>query len=206
VSDHYFSGRPRSPEVRQSVTLSVWGLTLEVQTATGVFSAGRLDIGTSVLFRQTSPPTRPGRYLDLGCGYGAIACALAVSVAGAEVWAVDVNERALDLTRDNALSCAVSERVVTALPDDVPPGVGFDEIWSNPPIRVGKAALHDLLLRWLPRLAPHGRAVLVVGRHLGADSLQRWLHDNGWRCDRIASAKGFRVLEVRSPPVSAQDG
>jgi 16S rRNA G1207 methylase RsmC len=196
MSEHYFSGRPQSPEVRHPVTLSVWGHSLLLQSATGVFASGRLDIGTSVLFRETEPPTRSGRYLDLGCGYGAIACALATAVPTAEVWAVDVNERALRLTSDNAASCSVGDRVVTALPDDVPGDVGFDEIWSNPPIRVGKAALHGLLLRWLPRLTPDGRAVLVVGKHLGADSLQRWLRDGGWRCDRLASAKGFRVLEV----------
>jgi 16S rRNA (guanine1207-N2)-methyltransferase len=196
MSDHYFSGRPQSQEVRQPVTLSVWGRTLTLQSATGVFASGRLDIGTAVLFRETEPPTRPGRYLDLGCGYGVIACALATVVPNAEVWAVDVNERALSVTSDNAAACSVAERVATALPDDVPPDLAFDEIWSNPPIRVGKAALHELLLRWLPRLAPGGRAVLVVGRHLGADSLQRWIRDSGWRCDRVASAKGFRVLEV----------
>jgi 16S rRNA (guanine1207-N2)-methyltransferase len=199
MSDHYFSGRPQSQEVRQPVTLSVWGRTLTLQSATGVFSSGRLDIGTAVLFRETKPPTRPGRYLDLGCGYGVITCAIATVVSDAEVWAVDVNERALSLTSDNAATCSVAERVATALPDDVPPDLTFDEIWSNPPIRVGKAALHELLLRWLPRLTPGGRAVLVVGRHLGADSLQRWIRDSGWRCDRLASAKGFRVLEVGGP-------
>jgi 16S rRNA (guanine1207-N2)-methyltransferase len=197
MSDHYFSGRPQSPEVRQPVTLSAWGHTLALQSASGVFASGRVDIGTSVLFRETEPPTRPGRYLDLGCGYGAITCALAVAVPTAEVWAVDVNERALSLTSDNAAACSVGDRVVTAVPDDVPADVAFEEMWSNPPIRVGKAALHELLLRWLPRLVPDGRAVLVVGRHLGADSLQRWIRDSGWRCERLASAKGFRVLEVR---------
>jgi 16S rRNA (guanine1207-N2)-methyltransferase len=200
MSEHYFSGRPQSQEVRKPVTLSVWGRTLTLQSATGVFASGRLDIGTAVLFRETEPPTRPGRYLDLGCGYGVIACALATVVPDAEVWAVDVNERALSLTTENAAACSVAERVATALPDGVPPGLAFDEIWSNPPIRVGKDALHGLLLRWLPRLAPGGRAVLVVGRHLGADSLQRWIRDSGWRCDRLASAKGFRVLEVGGRP------
>jgi 16S rRNA (guanine1207-N2)-methyltransferase len=196
VSDHYFSGRPRSKELRQPVTLMAWGHTLTLQSATGVFASGHLDRGTSVLFRETTPPVRAGRYLDLGCGYGPIACALAVSVSDAEVWAVDVNERALDLTRDNAASCSVAERVTAAHPDDVPTDLRFDEIWSNPPIRVGKAALHELLLQWLPRLVPDGRAVLVVGRHLGADSLQRWIQDGGRRCVRLGSAKGFRVLEV----------
>ncbi len=196
MSDHYFSEQPGSVEKRQPVSVSVWGRTLDLESASGVFAAGRLDIGTSVLFRETEPPVRSGRYLDLGCGYGVIACAIAAAVPTAEVWAVDVNERALGVARDNAATLGMTDRVTTALPDDVPADLAFDEIWSNPPIRIGKPALHDLLLTWLRRLAPHGRAVLVVGKNLGADSLQRWIAEQGYTCRRTGSAKGFRVLEV----------
>ena len=197
MSDHYFSADPESSERRQPIRVSVWGQELPLETASGVFSAGRLDIGTAVLFRNTNPPTHPGRYLDLGCGYGVIACALAREVQSAEVWAVDVNERALALCADNAASLGLSERVHVARPGDVPDDLDFDEIWSNPPIRVGKQALHDLLLTWLPRLTPEGHARLVVGKNLGADSLQRWLGEQGYPCTRVASSKGFRVLDVR---------
>ncbi len=203
MSEHYFSAQPATPEHRQPVTATVWGNRLELQSASGVFAAGRVDIGTSVLFGETEPPTSPGRYLDLGCGYGVIAAAIATAVPRAEVWAVDVNERALQLVRDNAASAAMSDRVRAALPGEVPTDLVFDEIWSNPPIRIGKQALHELLLAWLGRLAPGGRAVLVVGKNLGADSLQRWFGEQGYRCVRLASAKGFRVLEVR--PESAPD-
>jgi 16S rRNA G1207 methylase RsmC len=150
-----------------------------------------------VLFRETGPPTGRGPFLDLGCGYGVIAAALAVSAPAAEVWAVDVNERALLLARENAERLGVADRVHVALPTEVPDALRFAEIWSNPPIRVGKQALHDLLLTWLPRLAPGGRAVLVVGKNLGADSLQRWLGEQGHPTTRLASSKGFRVLDVR---------
>jgi 16S rRNA G1207 methylase RsmC len=197
MGEHYFSSDPRSAERRQPVRVRVWGHDLELQTASGVFSAGRLDIGTGVLFRSAKPPAGPGRYLDLGCGYGVIACALAVAVDSAEVWAVDVNDRALGLCFDNAVTLGVGGRVHVSRPDDVPPDVQFDEIWSNPPIRIGKQALHQLLLTWLARLAPGGRSVLVVGKNLGADSLQRWLTEQGYGCERLASAKGFRVLEIR---------
>jgi len=200
VSDHYFAADPHSVEKRLSVEVSVWGRRLRLQSASGVFSAGRLDPGTAVLFRETQPPTRAGTYLDLGCGYGVIACALAAVVPDAEVWAVDVNERALRLCHDNADTLGVADRVHVATPERVPDDVVFDEIWSNPPIRIGKPALHDLLLSWLPRLGPNGRAVLVVGKNLGADSLQRWIVDKGFGCDRLGSAKSFRVLEVRRPP------
>ena len=138
-----------------------------------------------------------GRFLDLGCGYGVIGLACAVAAPDAAVTAVDVNRRALLLARENAESLGVAERLSACEPDEVPADAVFDEIWSNPPIRIGKEALHELLLTWLPRLVPEGRAVLVVGKNLGADSLQRWLVDQGYPTERLASAKGFRVLEVR---------
>jgi 16S rRNA G1207 methylase RsmC len=196
VSDHYFSPDPGSPERRQSVDVTVWGRRMSLTSASGVFSAGRLDLGTGVLLRTVDPPTTPGQFLDLGCGYGVIACALALASDQGEVWAVDVNERALRLCGENAAVLGVGDRVHAVAPTVVPEDAEFDQIWSNPPIRIGKSALHDLLLEWLPRLASGGHANLVVGRNLGADSLQRWLDDQGYRCQRIASAKGFRVLRA----------
>jgi 16S rRNA (guanine1207-N2)-methyltransferase len=197
VSDHYFTADPASPEKRQTVVVRAWGQQLVLQSASGVFAAGRLDTGTAVLFRQAAQPVRAGRYLDLGCGYGVIACALANAVPQAEVWAVDVNDRALAVCRENARALGLSARVRVAAPNDVPADLTYDEIWSNPPIRIGKPALHELLLTWLRRLSIDGRAVLVVGKNLGADSLQRWLVDQGFSSSRLGSAKGYRVLEIR---------
>ncbi|HEY1135037.1 MAG TPA: methyltransferase [Nocardioides sp.] len=195
--EHYFTADPSVPFTREPVEVDVWDQTLPLVTGSGVFARGRLDVGTAVLFRETDPPSGLGRVLDLGCGYGVIGLALARTVPDVRVTAVDVNERALLLARENAATVGVADRFEALLPGEVAPDATYDEIWSNPPIRIGKAALHDLLLTWLPRLAPGGRAVLVVGRNLGADSLQRWLGDQGWPTERLASAKGFRVLEVR---------
>ena len=195
MAEHYFSADPSVPFTRAPVRARVWGHDLALESGSGVFAQGRLDIGTSVLLRETEPPG-PGRYLDLGCGYGVIGLAIAVAQAGAMVDAVDVNERALLLATDNAASLGVADRYTAATPDRLPPA-SYDEIWSNPPIRIGKQALHVLLLTWLPRLAPGGRAVMVVGKNLGADSLATWLGEQGYPTTRLASAKGFRVLESR---------
>ena len=196
MDEHYFTADPSTPFTREPLTATVWGHDLALVSGSGVFSRGHLDLGTAVLFRETEPPASGGTFLDLGCGYGVVAAALATARPDAAVWAVDVNERALLLTRENAEALGLSGiRAVT--PDEVPDEITFDEIWSNPPVRIGKQALHDLLLRWLPRLGQGGRAVLVVGKNLGADSLQRWLGEQGWPTTRLASAKGFRVLEVR---------
>ena len=200
MAEHYFSADPSVPFKRIPVQASVWGRELVLTSGSGVFAQGRLDIGTSILFRETDPPTGARTILDLGCGYGVIGLALAVTVPEARVWGVDVNERALLLANENAERLGVADRFTAALPEQVPSDLAFDEIWSNPPIRIGKPALHELLLSWLPRLSPGGRAVMVVGRNLGADSLQRWLGDQGYPTERLASAKGFRVLETRRAP------
>ena len=196
MDEHYFSADPSVAFRRQPVHAQVWGHDLHLESGSGVFAQGRLDVGTAVLFRETEPPTAR-RYLDLGCGYGVIGLALATAVPGAVVRGVDVNERALLLANDNAAGLGVADRFVATLPDGVPAEETYDEIWSNPPIRIGKDALHGLLLTWLPRLAPGGRAVMVVGKNLGADSLQRWLGERGYPTERLASAKGFRVLQSR---------
>ena len=140
-----------------------------------------------------------GALLDLGCGYGPIACVLATAAPAATVWAVDVNQRALDLVRANAERVGAADRIRAVEPDEVPPDVRFAEIWSNPPIRIGKQELHAMLARWLPRLEPGGTAWLVVARHLGGDSLAQWLREGGWRVERHASQKGFRVLRLSHP-------
>lgn len=194
--EHYFSADPSVAFQRAPVHAEVWGVELDLVSGSGVFAQGRLDIGTSILFRETEPPTG-GRILDLGCGYGVIGLACAVAAPEAVVTAVDVNQRAVLLANENAATLGVTDRFTAATPEGIDPAATYDEIWSNPPIRIGKAALHELLLTWLPRLAPGGRAVMVVGKNLGADSLQRWLGEQGFPTERLASAKGFRVLESR---------
>jgi 16S rRNA (guanine1207-N2)-methyltransferase len=195
-SSQYFSEQPSGTEVRRTITAQIWGRELPFITASGVFAADGLDRGTAVLLRASPIPEGRPRILDLGCGYGPIALALAVHCPGALIDAVDVNERALALCRENADALGVADRVRVLRPEQVEPDMRYDEIWSNPPIRIGKQSLHELLLTWLARLAPDGVARLVVGKNLGSDTLQRWLTEQGYACERVASAKGFRVLLV----------
>jgi 16S rRNA (guanine1207-N2)-methyltransferase len=191
----YFEERPAVASAEKDVTVVVPGASFTMRTDRGVFSHGRLDPGTAVLLRTVPAPPADGVGLDLGCGAGPVAVTMALRSPGLSVWAVDVNERARALCAANA-AAAGATNVSVAAPDEVPADVRFDVIWSNPPIRIGKHALHELLQTWLGRLAPGGRAVLVVQKHLGADSLQRWLVAEGYPTERLASAKGYRVLHT----------
>jgi 16S rRNA (guanine1207-N2)-methyltransferase len=195
--DHYFSPDPTVPSRPSSVRLDLPDRSFTLATDRGVFSAGRVDPGTKVLLLAAPGPPATGHLCDLGCGYGPIALTLAARAPGATVWAVDVNERARELTRANAAAAGLAN-VRVAAPEDVPGEVRFAALWSNPPVRVGKAVLHDLLSGWLGRLDQGGHALLVVQKHLGADSLHRWLEGQGWAVDRLASRMGYRVLDVRA--------
>jgi 16S rRNA (guanine1207-N2)-methyltransferase len=194
---HYFDERPAAESDEAQVTVELPDVSFTMRTDRGVFSHGRLDAGTAVLLRNAPAPPEHGELLDLGCGAGPIALTLARRAPDATVWAVDVNERARELCAANAAVNDITNVVVRA-PADVPPALRFDAIWSNPPIRIGKAALHGLLTTWLGRLTDNGRALLVVQKHLGADSLHRWLDGKGWPTARLASAKGYRLLQVRT--------
>lgn len=194
---HYFVSDPSLPEKRRRIGVELRGRHVDVVTAAGVFSPGDLDKGTAALLR-TVPDPQGTDLLDIGCGWGPITIALAQAAPEARVTAVDVNQRSLQLTAENARSLGLTG-VETALPQDVPEGRTFDTIWSNPPIRVGKDALHEILTTWLPRLNPGGTAWLVVQKNLGGDSLQRWLAQTltaEFRVERAATDKGFRIIAV----------
>jgi len=195
VSQQYFAERPAAARRPGSVHVVTSDLHLELATDSGVFSPSRLDPGTRLLLETAPPPPAAGNLLDLGSGYGPLALVLAARSPGAQVWAVDVNTRALELCARNAERAGL-RNVHCAAPDDPAVPARFGLIWSNPPIRIGKAALHALLASWLARLEPDGAAYLVVQRHLGSDSLQRWLQGTGWAAERIAARAGYRVLRV----------
>lgn len=199
ADEHYFSASPSGELVPRTISVRLAGRDLELTTSSGVFSPDRLDSGTSVLLSNVPAPPPGGNLLDLGCGWGPISLSLAMESPHATVWAVDVNERSLELVRRNAAALGLTN-IHAVRPEDVPADARFTTIWSNPPIRVGKNELHAMLLHWLPRLEPGSDAWLVVQRNLGSDSLQRWLQaelPRDFAVMRAATNKGYRVLRCR---------
>lgn len=200
-SSHYFSPRAGGTDSRREFTLEgSWG-ALHMSTGGGVFASRGLDRGTEVLLdslrRHPAPAPPDGSIVvDLGCGSGVLALVMARLWPHTHVRAVDVNDRARKLCALNAENNGLSNVEVCA-PDSARP-TSISALWSNPPVRIGKQALHVLLSEWLSLLSPVAEARLVVARNLGADPLAQWLMENGWGVERIASARGYRVLVVRS--------
>ena len=199
-SEHYFSETPDTEYKPKNIQAVLAGQSVEVTTAGGVFSPDHVDQGTAVLLEHLAQAPAGGNILDIGCGWGPIALSLAINSPRATIWAIDINSRSRELTELNAKKLGLSNIRVCA-PEDVPADLAFTGIWSNPPIRVGKDALHEILQTWLPRLAPDADAYLVVQKNLGADSLHRWLEaklPSGFSTIRVDTAKSFRVLRVKN--------
>ena len=196
MSSQYFAEQPTAAHRPGTVHVVLPDLHLELATDSGVFSPGRLDPGSRLLLDAAPPPPGTGNLLDLGCGYGPLALVLAARAPHARIWAVDVNQRAIDLCHRNAQAARLAN-VRCLEPDDASLPDTFELIWSNPPIRIGKKALHAMLASWLGRLAEGAGAYLVVQRNLGSDSLQRWLAESGWDASRVAARAGYRVLRVQ---------
>lgn len=199
-SEQYFSAEPASRDVRRNLHVSLRGHDVDVEVSNGVFSGHRLDLGTSVLLRHAPEAPESGTFLDIGCGWGPIALAMGLESSKADIWALDVNERALELTKTNAEKLRLGERIHAVKAAGIPADLTFDLIWSNPPIRIGKDELHTLLMSWLPRLKTGGYAYLVVQKNLGSDSLIKWLSaqlGDDFSVMKYASSKGYRVIEVR---------
>ena len=197
--DHYFSQEPGSALKPKSIIIPVAGEMVQVTSASGTFSPTQLDFGTEVLIDQMELVPESGDLLDLGCGWGPIALNLAKLRPNAKVWAVDVNTRSVELTAKNAKDLGLSN-ITAVVPEQVPENLVFSGIWSNPPIRIGKKELHELLLQWLPRLAVGAEACLVVQKNLGSDSLQKWLTQElagNYEVSRFTSIKTYRVIKVK---------
>jgi 16S rRNA (guanine1207-N2)-methyltransferase len=194
---HYFDEDPKVSSRPRQIQLALPDVTLDLTTDNGVFAADAVDTGTKLLLLEAAhPPKGAQRLLDLGSGYGPIALTVATRAPKATVWAVDVNARARKLCFENAAAAGL-DNVKVATPEQIGPGLHFDAIYSNPPIRIGKGRMRDLIRQWLPRLELDGHAELVIHKKLGSDSFAEWLEREGWNVERVRSRQGYRILSVR---------
>lgn len=201
VEEHYFSSDPAAPKKTVSISFQVGGQEIAIEAASGTFSSSKLDAGTAVLLKQDGQFPKDGNVLDIGCGWGPIGLSIAKHQPGTKVFGIDINQRSVEQSNLNANSLKL-ENFWAMHPRDLPKEIRFSAIWSNPPIRVGKKVLHELMETYIPRLESGGRAMLVVQKNLGADSFQRWLAGKFPETEvtRVATDKGYRVISLVATP------
>jgi 16S rRNA (guanine1207-N2)-methyltransferase len=194
--EHYFSDAPTVASAPSAIELMLPDFQFTLATDRGVFAGQAIDIGSKLLLLDGPVACLDDKVIvDVGAGYGPIALTLAARNPQATVYAIEINSRARHLCEQNAKTAELANVVVLA-PEDFPESLRIDRIWSNPPIRIGKKALHDLLELWFGKLQPEGSGHLVVQKHLGADSLAKWLRGQGFAVQRRGSKKAFRLLDV----------
>lgn len=202
---HYFSERPRAAHRPRQFRFLFRGRVLTFTSDSGVFGADGLDPGTALLIENLDLEGGE-RVLDLGCGWGPVGIAAALSSPRGSVLMVDVNRRAVLLSRKNiAANGVVNAEVVQGSLYEPTGGERFDVIVSNPPYRAGRELVLDLLARAPAHLRPGGRLVVVGKGSQGIVFYQHWLEDRWGEVTVLGRQSGYRVIAARDPPSEPHD-
>ena len=192
---HYFENDKNLVSEIKTFDINILGNLFTFNTDNGVFSKGELDFGTSLLIKNVLKMNLSGQILDLGCGYGPIGIILK-KIKNVDVTMSDVNRRALHLVKMNAkknnvLVTAIESNGYENIPDL------FDYVISNPPIRIGKKNLYQLLIETKKHLKENGELIIVVRKEQGALSLVRDM-DVYYRVKVIDKDKGFLIISLKN--------
>ncbi|CAM4483958.1 class I SAM-dependent methyltransferase [Paenibacillus tarimensis] len=202
MSDHYYSRTPQTESDRKVYEAVLAGRTFRFVTDTGVFSKTGVDYGSRVLI-DAMEFAADAKVLDVGCGYGPIGLAAAVKAPAGHVTMVDVNERAVQLSTENAALNHIDN--VTVVQSDLYEAVTdmrFDVILTNPPIRAGKETVHRIFEEAVSLLVPGGSIWVVIQKKQGAPSAFAKLEMLYASVREITKDKGYRIFRaVKEPSV-----
>lgn len=176
----------------QTLTVELLGQSMRFKTDRGVFSKNGIDYGSRVLLENYQPESAKS-LLDVGCGYGTLGLTLAKKF-DLDVTMVDVNSRALDLCRQNAINNAVSNSKIELSNIYESVSEKYDAIISNPPIRAGKEVVHKILAGAFSHLNDGGHLTIVIQKKQGAPSAQKKMEEVFGNCQLVARDKGYFIL------------
>lgn len=197
MADHYFSNNPVSKSDRRRWKFELRGQTFTFLSDQGVFSKNEVDFGSRLLIHTFEQPEEQGAFLDVGCGYGPIGLSLAKEFVNRHVDMVDVNERALELARENAILNGVTN--ISVFQSNVYENVSgqYAAILSNPPIRAGKKVVHEILERANEHLVPGGDLWVVIQKKQGAPSALAKMEEIYATVEVVKKEKGYYIIKSK---------
>ena len=196
----YFEYNPNLKSNIKEIKYDLLGNKLIFNADNGVFSKDRVDFGTNVLLNSL-PDFRDKKHLvDVGCGYGVIGICLAKGYPNLAVDMVDINQSAVDLTKENIKRNRVSNAFVYESNlyeyyEKEKIDYKYDVLISNPPIRAGKKIVHDIALLGYDLLADFGEAYFVIQKKQGALSLLKAMEDEYQKAEIINKQNGYLILK-----------
>ncbi|MCG1023896.1 class I SAM-dependent methyltransferase [Sutcliffiella horikoshii] len=198
MTNHYYTNKPSVESNRQQWNFDLKGYTFSFTTDTGVFSKKEVDFGSRVLIETFEEPEVEGRILDVGCGYGPIGLSLAKTFPNRLVDMIDVNERAVELAKENAVKNKVENvSIFTSNIYENVTATDYAAILSNPPIRAGKKVVHEILEKAWTHLAPKGELWVVIQKKQGAPSAIEKLESLFEEVEVVTKKKGYSIIKSK---------
>ena len=198
MSEHYYSRTQKVESDPIYWDYALKGNRFRFKTDNGVFSKREVDFGSRFLIETFAMPILKGPILDVGCGYGPIGLSIAKVYPERVVHLIDVNLRALELTKENVklnqienVKVYESDRLMNVTEKD------FAAILTNPPIRAGKKVVHDIFDQSYQLLAPEGELWVVIQKKQGAPSAIEKLKQLYLSVDVVSKEKGYFILKAK---------
>ncbi len=194
---YYFTNDPQLEMNRKNINFRFFGVIENFISDNGVFSKETLDYGSRALLETITKLDITGKVLDMGCGIGVIGILLKKYKSDIDLTLIDVNERAVELTKINSQNYKQDNKVIlsdgfTALDDK------FDCIVSNPPIRIGKEKLYSLFTQAYEHLNENGMMYLVIRKQQGAKSAMTYLVELGLKVELLNKDKGYWIISAKN--------
>ncbi|MFD2615224.1 class I SAM-dependent methyltransferase [Paenibacillus gansuensis] len=197
MSEHYYTNKPSTVHQRQTIEQVLAGRKFTFVTDSGVFSKTGVDYGSRVLIESMSF-SADSQVLDVGCGYGPIGLSAALIAKDGRVTMVDINERAVELAKENAIRNKIDN--VEILQSDLfekLAGRKFHIILTNPPIRAGKETVHQIFTEAEAHLEQGGELWVVIQKKQGAPSALTKLESLFAEVEEVTKDKGYRIYRAR---------
>lgn len=191
MANMYYTENPDSAHDLHELRVTLLGESFSFMTDSGVFSKKMIDYGSQFLLNCLAFEYGDS-LLDVGCGYGPLGIALS-KVQGVSATMVDINNRALDLAKQNAAKNGVAPAIFQSNLYENVEGA-FNHIISNPPIRAGKAVVHEVLQGAYEHLVDGGDLTIVIQKKQGAPSAKAKMEDVFGNCEVVKKDKGYYIL------------